>query len=138
MTIAKSTLIALAVLLNSTCASAQFNENIPIQPVLRSPAPSQADTLRAYRERQGLPPAEFDRDFTGTIKIVRLNDAGLRAACPHQFPAGHYAIGCAEYYAGSDICTVYILDDMALHALGWDYDIVFRHERAHCLGWRHN
>ena len=22
-------------------------------------------------------------------------------------------------------------------AFGWDYDIVWRHERAHCNGWRH-
>jgi hypothetical protein len=137
MTIIKTMLIALAVLANSSCATAQSNENTPIQPVLRSQEAEAQAALRALRERPGMPPEEFDHEFAGTIKLNRMNDAGLRAACPHQFPAGHYAIGCAEYYAGSKFCTIYILDDVSLHALGWDLEIVFRHERAHCNGWKH-
>jgi len=51
---------------------------------------------------------------------------------------GHHdlgVLGCAMIYSFG--CMVFILNDSILQAKGLEYDIVYRHERAHCNGWRH-
>jgi hypothetical protein len=47
----------------------------------------------------------------------------------------HRAVGCAE--VRKDYCTIWIVDDETLTKHRTDYEIVYRHERAHCNNWRH-
>jgi hypothetical protein len=48
---------------------------------------------------------------------------------------GYTAVGCAE--VRKDYCTIWIVDDETLTKHRTDYEIVYRHERAHCNNWRH-
>ena len=85
-----------------------------------------------------LPPPQFDRPYEGELKIVRGTQADLRAACPSSFKLGNHAIGCMQLHLQGMPCIIYILNDIGLQAIGWDYDIVLRHERGHCNGWKHD
>jgi len=88
------------------------------------------------RKMNYLPPEEFDHEFKGELRIVRGTQQQLRAACPNSFNPGWNAMGCTRHIY--DICTIYILNDAGLQAINWDYEIVLRHERAHCNGWKHD
>src|SRR5262249_23480455 len=88
------------------------------------------------RANDYLPPGEFDHEYKGELKIVRGTQQELHAACPNSFLPGNNALGCAKQ-ALPGVCVIYMLNDAGLQALNWDVEIVFRHERAHCNGWRH-
>ena len=90
------------------------------------------------RSKNYLPPPEFDHEYKGEMKIIRGTQSDFRAACPTSFKAGNHAIGCMKMHLEGMPCVVYILNDAGLQMIGWDYDIVFRHERAHCAGWHHD
>src|SRR5262249_5805108 len=100
------------------------------------PRPLTPDYVEYLRSRNYLPPAEFDREYKGELKIVRGSQQELRAACPNSFKPGNNAIGCAKRIFDV-MCTIYILNDAGLQSIGWDIEIVVRHERAHCNGWKH-
>ena len=87
-----------------------------------------------------LPPKEFDHEYSGKIIIQRMTQDELRAACPGSFKLGSWALGCATapYNNHSGDCIVRILNEAGLNQLGWEYDIIYRHERGHCLGWHHD
>jgi hypothetical protein len=78
-----------------------------------------------------LPPKEFDHDYTGEMTIKRADAAGMREACH-----GISITGCS-YRWNDERCVVYIANDDELNKHYLSYDAVFRHERAHCLGWHH-
>jgi hypothetical protein len=88
-----------------------------------------------------LPPKEYDHEYDGKIIIERMSDPALRAACPGSFKPSNWALGCTKppSYPGGE-CIVRILDDAGLRATSWekDYDIIYRHERGHCNGFRHH
>jgi len=78
-----------------------------------------------------LPPKEFDREYTGDMEIKRFDAEGIKLACQ-----GVSLTGCS-FRGGDTWCTVYIANDDVLNQNYMSYDAVFRHERAHCLGWHH-
>ena len=84
-----------------------------------------------------LPPPEFDHVFKGELTVKRGTQNDLRSACPNSFDPSRPALGCAKRLLDGQICVVYILNDIGLQMTGWDYEIVLRHEVAHCNGWRH-
>jgi hypothetical protein len=78
-----------------------------------------------------LPPDEFDRDYTGEMTIKRGDELDMKIACK-----GISMTGCT-YRWNDERCVVYIANDDVLNKHYLSYDAVFRHERAHCLGWHH-
>jgi hypothetical protein len=50
-------------------------------------------------------------------------------------PWSHGLLGCA--LIKRDSCDVYIAYDDLLFAYRTSYDVMWRHERGHCNGWRH-
>jgi len=107
----------------------------PEPPAQKEPV-KQHPTLKLI-ERRALPPAEFDREYTGTLTITRVPSvAAVKAACPKL--AAQRALGCAKVYNFTNACEVFIVSDDVLKSYGYSYDVVWRHERAHCLGWRHD
>src|SRR5262249_47569939 len=99
-----------------------------------TPAQEQKKSLKGNRPIYDyfiLPPEEFDREYTGDLVIKRFNAEGIKLACQ-----GVSWTACS--FRGSDkYCTIYIADDNVLNQHLLSYDAVFRHERAHCLGWHH-
>jgi hypothetical protein len=65
------------------------------------------------------------------MEIFRVNEAGIKFHCPSTTE-----IACADLIA-TMTCFVWIANDDILARHRVDYNIVYRHERAHCLGWHH-
>jgi hypothetical protein len=128
MTACKITLLATQWLLLSA-------QTLP-EPIYK-PRPLTPDYVKWLRSMNYLPPPEFDREYDGILKIVRGTQQELRAACPNSFRPGN-AIGCAHVPREGLPCVIYILNDSGLQSVNMDYEVVFRHERAHCLNWKHD
>jgi len=105
-----------------------------IEPIWR-PRQLTPDYVERMRLLNILPPEEFDHEYKGELQIKRGTQDDLRKACPNAFRPGNSAIGCTLRYPAS--CVIYIVNDNALQALDWDIEVVLRHERAYCNGWRH-
>src|SRR5262245_2686609 len=140
----KTLLTGIAVLLLATgTAHAQPDmfvkptwNNGPPEPYFK-PKPLTPQYVAWLRSTNYLPPEEFDHEFKGELKVVRGTQAQLREACPGTFNLGWNAIGCAIPSLGGTVCTIYILNDQGLQSIGWEGEVVLRHERAHCNGWHH-
>jgi len=129
MTAWKTTLLAIQWLLLSTQGAPEpYYKARPL-------TPKYVEYLRSISI---LPPPEFDREYDGMLTVVRGTQQQLREACPNSFKPSNLAIGCAKPMFGGGTCIVFILNDAGLQMIGWDYEIVFRHERAHCVGWHHD
>jgi hypothetical protein len=145
MTITKITLLALLLILGTSAIAQELIKPTwnfgPPEPYPRS---SKGDfdskkikAIEALRAANILPPAEFDHPYNGALYIVRGTQKELRAARPTSFRSQtSLALGCRPHL-DADGCTIYIAHDADLALGGLNYDIVFRHERAHCLGWWH-
>jgi hypothetical protein len=79
-----------------------------------------------------LPPLAYDFPYTGKLTVRRVDPDQMRARRPLPKP-GRATIGCAHIAKGE--CEVIIADNTTLEFLGFNYDIVLRHELAHCNGW---
>ena len=101
------------------------------------PRPLTPDYVARLRALNYLPPEEFDHEYKGELKINRGTQTQMRAACPNTFKPGAHAIGCALRSLGGAACVIWIADDNFLQAIAFDVEIVLRHERAHCNGWKH-
>ena len=113
----------------------------PPEPYLK-PKQFSPTYIEWLRSKNHLPPEEFDHEYKGQLTVIRGTQDDLRAACAGAFKPGYSAIGCAKRrfdgaFFDADACTVYIVNDAALRSLNWDYEVVLRHERAHCNGWHH-
>jgi hypothetical protein len=90
----------------------------------------------------GLPPVEYDKPFAGKYSEIRVGATVMGYVCPKTpWPV---TLGCAVHDTQRDSeritvpateCIVYIANDDILEKAGWSYDILMRHERAHCHGW---
>ena len=79
------------------------------------------------------PPKEYDYPFNGVIKLIKVNRDNVWEECSH---SGKYRMrrdvaGCARVEGNTCIIHIAMLTKRA-HV----YDI-FRHEQAHCNGWKH-
>jgi len=69
-------------------------------------------------------PAGYDRPYRGKLTVVHLSPWDIRKVC------GGLAVACAV--VGKGRCTIYMspLDN-------WKTRQTYRHEIAHCNGWKH-
>src|SRR5262245_52764369 len=95
------------------------------------PKPLTPSYIEWLRQKNDLPPEEYEHEFKGELKVIRGTQQELRAYCPGAFHVGMNAVGCAKHIFDV-ICTIYILNDLGLQSIGYDLEIVFRHERGHC------
>jgi hypothetical protein len=93
---------------------------------------SQENLTALSRQQAFLPPLAYDYPYQGKLTVRRVDPDQMRARCPLPRP-GRVTIGCAHLGRGE--CEVIIVDNPTLKSLGWNYDIVLRHEQSHCNGW---
>jgi hypothetical protein len=79
-----------------------------------------------------MPPLQFDHVYQGKLTVKRVDPDQMRLACPKPKP-GNTMLGCA--HVGQGACEIIILDDASLADLGFNSDIILRHESGHCNGW---
>lgn len=115
----------------------------------RAPSPSpltrtrrlefDAEELAYLREKNLLPPAEFDHPYSGKLTVVRVTQDTLRQTCGEArgVKPGVPILGCALSYFNYTVCNVMIANDDVLNASTYSYDFIFRHEIGHCNGWHH-
>src|SRR5262249_43508125 len=122
----KCFLAAAALVLATTAAHAQVSEVNRWKPVL--------------------PPPAYDRPFDGPTIIIRGDAALMKQLCPKtSYPI---TLGCQRFLTDiadavtptplGKTCIVVIAKDEILQAEGWSYEVVKRHEVAHCAGWPSN
>jgi len=122
MTILKSTPYLLAGLLLIATPYAKGDPPTVDQPPVK---------LAPIRDPQIMPPPEFDYEYSGHMTITRGDEASIRTEC-----WGKSGIACA-IRVSAETCFVWITDDDVLERRRLSYDMVLRHERAHCNGWKH-
>jgi hypothetical protein len=106
---------------------------------VKSPTPTATEITMAIR-LQGigvLPPLEYDRVYEGELIVTVVGKESIAAMCPKTpFPV---TLGCSRlgrpFGLGENTCQIIIANDDILHAAGYTYEIVYRHERGHCNGW---
>src|SRR5262245_26142794 len=83
-----------------------------------------------------IPPPEYDKPFTAGPVIVTRGDETLMAQlCPKtKMPV---TLGCRIQLSGvPNACFIVVAKDDILNAYGgWTYEMVRRHEIAHCWNW---
>ena len=92
------------------------------------------DKLPTPFNSKPLPPVEYDRpyDGPGQMVILRVSDNAM-SLCPKTvFPV---TLACTIKLANG--CLVLMAKKETIEAVGWNEDIIKRHERAHCNGWPH-
>ena len=95
-------------------------------------------TAHAAQFTMLMPPAEYDKPYIGELTIKRVaTEQDLRnGACPGaQWTKGLPSMGCAGRSVDGKQCTIVVVSDQVLKALGGTYAAVVRHEIAHCNGW---
>jgi hypothetical protein len=154
MTIQKFTLLYAAALLAMVPARAQVPVKdpvitiVPTKPVPPLPTlmfPTDPPRVVQHRypqmpmetQKRILPPPEYDHDYNGELTILRTLEPVVYRACRSVIKPGHSPLGCAQR-TGPKSCTIWIVTDQELKERGWDYEMVFRHERGHCNSWRHD
>lgn len=93
---------------------------------------SQENLTSFSRQQPFLPPVAFDFPYPGRLTVTRVGPEEMRLVCPLP-KSGQTTVGCA--HVGRGRCEIIALDDQTLKALGWNYDILLRHELARCNGW---
>jgi hypothetical protein len=93
---------------------------------------SQENLTSFSRQQAFLPPLAYDFPYTGKLTVRRVGPDQMRLVCPLPKP-GRVTIGCA--HIGKGECEVIIADNTTLEFLGWNYQLVLRHELGHCEGW---
>ena len=95
--------------------------------------------LSPINDARIMPPTEFDHEYLGVMIVTRVDEEGIRVECHGLTPTG-----CAqkrmECWATKcdQACLVWIVYDDILNYQRYSYDVVYRHERAHCNGWHHD
>ena len=85
---------------------------------------------KPINDKRILPPAEFDHEFDGAVVITRVDEQGIKKQCPTTLT------GCA--FLWRQTCYMWIVCDDILNYQRYSYDVVLRHEIAHCNGWHHD
>jgi hypothetical protein len=86
-----------------------------------------------------MPPPEYDKPFTaGPVIVVRGDEKLMSQLCPKtSFPV---TLGCRVFLSNvPNSCFIVIAKDDILKTYGgWTYEMVHRHEIAHCSNWSAN
>jgi len=78
-----------------------------------------------------LPPAEYDKPYTGKLKTIRGDAFVMKVLCPKT--SQPITLGCS--WMGNGECVVVVADDGLIYDSGWSPMVIWRHERGHCIGW---
>ena len=85
-----------------------------------------------------LPPPEYECPYKGALHITRApTTTDVRIACPG-YKGANEPLGCAVRTVDHAHCFVVLLEDKAIKARGYEPEDIYRHELAHCLGWKHD
>jgi hypothetical protein len=115
---------ALAIALTLVAGTAQAQQADRASPMLPPAAKPHVGVL---------PPVEFDRPYTGKLKMIRGDAFLMSKLCPKTpFPI---TLGCAYSSPDKSECVVIMAEDGIIYDAGWTRELVWRHERAHCLNW---
>src|SRR5262245_19656298 len=124
----KVTLLATQWLLLSTQALPQSNlvkptykPGYPPEPYRRMPDYATYN-IEWMRKVEILPPAEFDHDYTGDLKITRATPDEVREMCFHIAPE-RIGLACTVRAQDGSTCRVKIVSDRLLQAQGWSYEL---------------
>ena len=80
-----------------------------------------------------LPPAEYDRPYTGKLQEIRVPPETMRAICPKTpLPL---TLACAYPTRDQSECLIIMVSDEIIRAAGWDPIVIRMHEEAHCASW---
>ena len=147
MTIQKTSLIcAVALLLLTGCGydlgldrrmfEARFNPPDPRHNI----KPKKHPHFALEYQKIALPPAQYDHVYDGKLDLRRAAGAEMNELCANvrRQHGGGQVLGCTFANAPLKQCTVYIINDDELDLAGWDYDVIWRHERGHCNGGHHD
>jgi len=98
------------------------------------PAVAHAQAALTPQNSKWLPPPEYDKPFAGKLLTIERGDAKeMTARCPKTVFTP--TLACTWRRENGERCDVLIANDDLLKAQGWTYEHVWRHERAHCVGW---
>ncbi len=93
----------------------------------------------AKKDRRVVPPVEFDRPYSGWLKVERVKtEEDVVRVCPKTwFPI---KLGCSYQYGargkeGYDHCKIIVVADEVIKKAGYTPELVYRHEIGHCNGW---
>jgi hypothetical protein len=87
-----------------------------------------------------LPPPQFDHAFAGQLYVIENQSQDeLRWRC--NLPGAKVILGCAHvprsHGLNAQTCYVYLAPPDIVKRMGQTMDQLYRHERAHCVGWLH-
>ena len=84
-----------------------------------------------------LPPARYDHLYTdGELIVIQVESMEEMARACYPAPNAYRLVGC-QFFQKFD-CLIFIAPDSYIKRFaryGITFDTVFRHERAHCVGW---
>jgi hypothetical protein len=81
--------------------------------------------------RASLPPAKYDRDYSGQLVVTKWNDYSLiRSICKDTKDAVACSYFTYDTASGHPISCLIMLGPVV-----WNDERAFRHERGHCNGW---
>jgi hypothetical protein len=106
----------------------------------RPPLQPKPQLLPLVVQERVLPPKEFDHDYDGNLTIKHMNRDDIYRECALAMRPGQgKPLACTRAFHGvPKTCSIWIMFEGDLNRLGWDYNIVLRHELGHCNGWHHN
>jgi hypothetical protein len=160
MTVAKAIAFAASVVVSTVCCSE--NDRLDPYPRYRSTidADAKSDRLPIIKpiwrpgidvetpRNQALPPKEYDKPYTGLGAFIvrRGHEVDLRENCRTRSGKQMFhnddnraALGCAMRGMPTEHdCTIYVANDYVLQRWRMTYEIVYRHERAHCNNAHHD
>lgn len=80
-----------------------------------------------------LPPAEYDKPYTGRLILETVpNQEELAKFCGKAYIPG-LTLGCSQRRA--DSCKIVLVPDAIITMNGWTRALMLRHELGHCNGW---
>lgn len=92
--------------------------------------------LAASAHAQLIPPAQYDRPYTGSLTINTVpTQRALAEICPLAAARTPNMIGCAWRSHDGSQCRVTLVRDSVVIALGSTRARILRHELGHCNGW---
>ena len=139
MTIAKISFVCAVALLLNGCGYDLGLEQRTFEAHFIPPDP-RYNIMPKKKQPPALPPAQYDHDYDGTLDLRRADSAKMNELCANVRQHGSQVLGCTTFvaYLPPKLCIVYILNDDELDLAGWDYDVIWRHERGHCNGGHHD
>jgi hypothetical protein len=84
------------------------------------------------------PPAEYDKPFVGKLEEFIINDRKeLKDLCWGRLGCAIRRLTTSEISGLVYDCRIYLPAEELIREYGWTFEIIRRHEIAHCNGWVH-